>query len=80
MAAPVVPPPSPAPRQEFRARAQDFWKSNDLTSAAARQQADAVLRLYDAIPSPNCLDYLWLRLCTHKALKYARSQRERFVT
>lgn len=64
------------PRKEFRVHARSIFAANGQTSS---DDARTLLTLYDAIPSPNCLDGLWLRLATHKALKHAANQREKIV-
>lgn len=63
---------SPEARLAFRAHARRCFGTASMTEDDAR----VLLDLYDAVPSPNFLDCLWLRLCTHKAAKSTDRQRQ----
>ncbi len=72
MTIPMTIPVPTTPRAAFRAFAREL-----LTTRVTAEQAFVLQDIYDAIPSPNCIDKLLYRVCVYKSMKDVDGHRRR---
>lgn len=62
----------PTPRAAFRA-----YVRSRFSARMSVEEAQHIIDLYDAIPSPNCMDKLYLHMALYRSIKDVEGSRRR---